>query len=201
MALATETPVAPFTGLTAVGSSFGSSLYHSLQIKLERRFHGGFSILGAYTYSKIMDDVTMLTPWPGDVSTPSIQDFDNRRNERAVAVFDAPHNVAISGIWELPFGHERRFASGVSRVGDAFIGGWSVAASGQFQSGRPVNFADRNIYFNGDLSKLKTDYSGDVNLPVFDTSGFYFHDAAVQTNGVDDPSKQRNDSRIKLTNN
>ena len=34
--------------------------------------------------------------------------------------------------------------------------------------------------------------------PVFDTSGFYFHDAAVQTNGVDDPAKQRADQRIQL---
>jgi hypothetical protein len=36
---------------------------------------------------------------------------------------------------------------------------------------------------------------------VWDTSGFYFHDAAVQTNGVDDPAKQRNDPRIRLANN
>ena len=36
---------------------------------------------------------------------------------------------------------------------------------------------------------------------MFDTSGFYFHDAAVQTNGVDDPVKQRADQRIRLANN
>ena len=38
-------------------------------------------------------------------------------------------------------------------------------------------------------------------MPVFDTSGFYFHDAAVQTNGVDDPAKQRADQRIQLASN
>ena len=72
---------------------------------------------------------------------------------------------------------------------------------GQFQSGRPFSFHDRNIYFGGDLSRLKTDYSGDSNQAVFDISGFYFHDAAVQTNGVDDPAKQRLDPRIRLANN
>ena len=36
---------------------------------------------------------------------------------------------------------------------------------------------------------------------MFDTSGFYFHDAAVQTNGVDDPVKQRADQRIRLASN
>ena len=44
-----------------------------------------------------------------------------------------------------------------------------------------------NVYYNGDITQLKTKYTNDPNVPVFDTSGFYFHDAAVQTNGVDDP--------------
>ena len=44
-------------------------------------------------------------------------------------------------------------------------------------------------------------YSNDVSRPVFDLGGFYFHDAAVQTNGADDPVKQRNDQRIRLANN
>jgi hypothetical protein len=76
-----------------------------------------------------------------------------------------------------------------------------VQGIGQFQSGQPITFHDRNVYFNGDLSSLKTNYSGDTNQPVFDIGGFYFHDAAVQTNGVDDPAKQRADQRIRLANN
>ena len=101
----------------------------------------------------------------------------------------------VSGIWELPFG--TRAAGGAADVHpivDGVIGGWSLQAIGQMQSGRPISFHDRNIYFNGDLNALKTDYTGDSNQPVFDISGFYFHDAAVQTNGVDDPAKQRSRS-------
>ena len=79
-------------------------------------------------------------------------------------------------------------------MADAFIGGWSVQAIGQMQSGRPISFHDRNIYFNGDLESLKTDYSGDTNLPVFDISGFYFSDLAT-------PALQRADQRIRLANN
>src|SRR4029453_15181273 len=44
-------------------------------------------------------------------------------------------------------------------------------------------------------------YTSDPTVSIFDTSGFYFHDAAVQTNGVDDPAKQRADQRIRLANN
>jgi hypothetical protein len=48
---------------------------------------------------------------------------------------------------------------------------------------------------------LKAKYTDNSDVPVFDISGFYFHDAAVQTNGVDDPVKQRADTRIRLANN
>jgi hypothetical protein len=101
----------------------------------------------------------------------------------------------------VPFGKGRHWGSGVSGFADAFIGGWSVQAIGQLQSGRPIDFNARNIYFDGDLSKLKTNYSGNTDDPVFDISGFYFHDAPVQTNGVDDPVKQRADTRIRLASN
>ncbi len=40
-----------------------------------------------------------------------------------------------------------------------------------------------------------------LDVPAWDVSCFYFHDAAVQTNGVDDPAKQRADQRIQLSNN
>jgi hypothetical protein len=58
-----------------------------------------------------------------------------------------------------------------------------------------------NVHYDGDITQLKTKYSSDPAVPVFDTSGFYFHDAAVQTNGQDDPAKQRGDQRIRLASN
>ena len=80
---------------------------------------------------------------------------------------------------------------------NALIGGWNVSAIWQWQSGPSATLAIGNVYFNGDITQLKTDYTSDADLPVFDVSGFYFHDAAVQTNGVDDPAKQRADKRIR----
>jgi hypothetical protein len=119
---------------------------------------------------------------------PADADYEERLSE-----FDVPHRVVVSGIWELPFGRDRRWAS-ESAVADAFVGGWSVQAIGQMQSGRPISFHDRNIYFSGDLARLKTDYSVDTNQPVFDISGFYFSDLPT-------PAAQRADQRIRLANN
>ena len=84
---------------------------------------------------------------------------------------------------------------------DAVLGGWSIQAIYQWQTGRPVGTWG-NRYYGGDWNGLTADY-GKVKdgLPIFDTAGFYFHDAAVQTNGVDDPAKQRADQRIRLDQN
>jgi carboxypeptidase family protein len=166
----------------------GTSRYNSAQAKIEKRFTRGYTVLAAYTWSKFTERVFKVNP--------SDSGYEERLSE-----FDVPHRVALSGIWEVPFGKDRRWASAASGISNALIGGWSLQAIGQFQSGRPISFHDRNAYFNGDLGALKSDYSGDSNQPVFDISGFYFHDAAVQTNGADDPTKQRADSRIRLANN
>jgi outer membrane receptor protein involved in Fe transport len=166
----------------------GTSKYHSAQFKIEKRFTQGYTVLAAYTWSKFTERVFKLNP--------SDTDYEERLSE-----FDVPHRFVVSGVLELPFGRDRRWGSDVHGLVDAFIGGWSVQAIGQLQSGRPVSFHDRNIYFSGDFNSLKTNYSHDKALPVFDVSGFYFHDAAVQTNGVDDPAKQRADSRIRLASN
>jgi Carboxypeptidase regulatory-like domain/TonB dependent receptor-like, beta-barrel len=168
--------------------SDGTSRYNSAQFKIEKRFTHGYTILAGYTWSKFTERVFLLNP--------SDTEYENRLSEA-----DVPHRFVVSGIWELPFGHNRRWASGANRLVDGFIGGWSVQAIGQVQSGRPISFHDRNIYFGGDLNSLKTDFTGDKNNTVFDVSGFYFHDAAVQTNGVDDPAKQRADQRIRLASN
>lgn len=84
------------------------------------------------------------------------------------------------------------------------LGGWQLNAIYQWQSGRAIDLAGRNVAYFGDPSKLAADITSanaDPTRKVFDISGFYFHDAAVQTNGVDDPAKQRADSRISLSNN
>jgi hypothetical protein len=168
--------------------SDGTSTYNSFQVKAEKRFSHGYSVLGSYTYSRYMERISKLNNT--DAS------YENRLSGN-----DVPNRVTLSATYELPFGHGRAFGSNVNGLTNGLIGGWSINAIGTLQSGTPIDFSGRNVYFNGTLSSLKTHYSTNVNVPVFDISGFYFHDAAVQTNGVDDPVKQRADNRIKLANN
>ncbi|MPY89388.1 MAG: hypothetical protein GEU99_15855 [Luteitalea sp.] len=163
----------------------GSSRYDSAQFRLEKRFSGGYTVLTSYTWSRFRDKVFRLNR--SDTS------YEDR-----IAPNDIPHRLVVNGIWELPFGRGRTIATDANRFMDALIGGWNVSVLWQYSSGTPLEL-ENDRYFDGDLSQIQTDYS-DVDQPVFDTSGFYFHDAAVQTNGADDFTKQRNDDRIRLDN-
>jgi hypothetical protein len=180
-------PFPQFNNVPTNGNS-GSSQYDSLQTRLEKRFNRGYSITGTYTWSHFTEKVFRLNATDADF-------------EKRLARDDAPHRVTASIVYQLPFGHGKPWGNGTSGLVNGLIGGWSVNAFGQLQSGRPLDFAGRNAYFNGDPSNLKVKYTDNSDVPVFDISGFYFHDAAVQTNGVDDPVKQRADTRIRLANN
>ena len=58
------------------------------------------------------------------------------------AFFDARHNFVFSANYELPFGRERKWASGSSRVVDAIVGGWRVSGNFQARTGFPITVTD-----------------------------------------------------------
>jgi hypothetical protein len=165
----------------------GSSTFDSAQFNIQKRFSGGYQLQAAYTWSDFKERVSRL-----NATDP---DYEERFNDTHLR-----HRLVMNGVWELPFGSGRRWGSGAHPVVNALVGNWSVSAIWNWQSGRP-NLSMGNVYYDGDVTKLKTRYTKDPDQPVFDISGFYFHDATVQTNGVDDPAKQRADQRKDLTGN
>ena len=52
-----------YTGFVQRTSYQGNSTYHALQMKAERRFGSGGTVLGSYTFSKLLTDVESLTEW------------------------------------------------------------------------------------------------------------------------------------------
>jgi Carboxypeptidase regulatory-like domain len=169
----------------------GESIYHSGQFRAEKRFSKGYSLLAAYTWSKYIEEVSLLNATDSDL-------------ERRISGEDSPHRIVMSGIFELPFGRGRRWGGGWNKYVDGLLGGWQLNGIFQWQSGRPIDMGERNVVYFGDPSKLRAQINSenaDRSRKVFDISGFYFHDARVQTNGMDDPLKQREDDRIELTNN
>lgn len=104
-------------------STIANSVYNSLQITFEKRV-GDVRLLGAYTWSKSIDDDSALNEM--------VNPF-NERLSRAISSFDVPHNFVVSYMWDLPFA---RFTS--SSLGKTLFGGWSLSGITRFAAGLPV---------------------------------------------------------------
>jgi len=117
----------------------GTSWYHSGQLNLEKRFSKGYTVNGAYTWSKFMQQNELLNALD---ASPT----------RLISDLDRPHRLTFSGIWELPVGKGRMLLTNVNKVGNAIIGGWQLTGIYQYQSGSPISFG--NLIFRGDVKNL-----------------------------------------------
>jgi hypothetical protein len=117
----------------------GYSWYHSLQNRVEKRFSKGYTIQGAYTWSKTMAANSYL-----NASDPMVYE--------SLSDLDRLHRLTGSGIWELPFGKGRKFASDMNPVLEFIAGGWQVSGVYQYQSGSPLGFGQ--ALYTGDSSKI-----------------------------------------------
>jgi hypothetical protein len=134
-------PMPQFNGANVATSEppIGDSYYHALQMKWDKRFSRGFSFLAHYTWSKMIDNGSHAS---GNVSwlggSTSIQNIWDLDAERALSAHDVAHRVALSGIWQLPFGRERTWGSNWNRGLDLVLGGWSISGVFSRQSGMPL---------------------------------------------------------------
>lgn len=143
-------PYPQFTGVTAGNAAWGSSGYNALEISLERRFSHGFSMQLSYTWSKTMDNLgPTTTGFPGgEFYGGGIQDYYNRRDEWAPAVWDIPNNFVLNSIWQLPFGKGRRFLNG-DGVAARILGDWQLGSILTLQNGVPLQLTTAtNTLFN-----------------------------------------------------
>jgi len=136
-------PYPQFGTVTALENQ-GYSWYHALQVRGERRFSEGFSLLGSYTFSKLMEATTYLNA--GD-QVPS----------RTISPNDRRHHLSLSGIYELPFGSGRRLVSKPVAGLRQLISGWQTEWTWQMYSGEPLTFG--NYFFNGNPDDIRL--SGD----------------------------------------
>lgn len=131
----------------------GYSNTHSAQVEVERRFSQGvaFQWSYAYTRSKTTSDAggfesgnTGINSTGGGGRVPEshqVMDAPNLSyDERLRLVYFnstnvPPHRLRYNAIVELPFGRGKRFGADVPGAIDAVIGGWQIAAIGDWRSG------------------------------------------------------------------
>jgi len=131
-------PFPQYSALTA-NQNLGYSWYHSMQVRLERRFSKGLNANLSYTWSKTMEALGFLNP-------------TDPMPEEVISSQDRTHRLTLSWLYELPFGRGKQFLSGSNRVVSTLISGWQAQGIYTAQSGAALGFG--NAIFVGDLKNI-----------------------------------------------
>src|SRR5262245_4878047 len=146
-------------GGRTIRSNSGSSIYHSGQAQVTRRFNRGLALTGSYTYSKLIDNASEIFASANLVnsSLPIIPlVLGGERNERGVSLFDRTHRASFVYVYELPFMREQKGL--LAQI----AGGWQISGVTSFESGVPFTVA------NGEDSN---GLAGNNDRPNFNPNG------------------------------
>ena len=123
----------PYQGFNDINfvTPMGNSEYNALQMRVQRRYTNGISLLVSYTWSKSID--LGSGQLVGDMS------MRNRANvgwERAASSSSVPQRLVASYTYALPVGRNLRFDPS-NRVLSTIVGNWQVNGITTIRDGHP----------------------------------------------------------------
>ncbi len=122
----------------------GNSSYNGLQLTLRHAMSNGLQFDFNYVYSKSIDVGSNAERVNGFESSglafnsQAINAFSPNQ-WRAVSDFDTTHQINSNWVWDLPYGHGRRWGSNSGKVVNAVLGGWGLNGLVRWTSGFPFS--------------------------------------------------------------
>ena len=134
--LQSRRPVSNFGGIE-IAYGEGSANYNALQFKLEKRASQGLYLLNSFTYSRVFDISSgHLETQNGDNSRVN---YANPSQDYGPGGYDQPLADTLSVVYDLPYGHGRRWGNDTGRLVNTVLGGWQLTLINTMTSGLPVN--------------------------------------------------------------
>jgi hypothetical protein len=155
-----------------------ASDYNSLQVSLNKRMSRGISGLVSYTWGQALTDAPDHISTSGGgagIDTGTFREPQNSydlKAERGPAEFDIRHRFVASYIWELPFGHGRRFGSNWNPALNLVLGGWQLTGIHSLQSGLALTatLGGASVLNLGGERRARPNLVGDPGLPASERS-------------------------------
>ena len=165
-------PFPQYDAVTSQNGSWGSSSYHALEMKTEKRYANGLNILVSYTWSKLME--TGNSGFSGEtLGSGGFQNWYNLAADKSVSISDQTHRFIVNAVYELPF---FKSSKGIKR---AVLGGWQASGIWSAFSGGPLGISSNvnNTFSQGGGQRPNwTGVSAKIDSPNsqrwFDTSQF-----------------------------
>jgi hypothetical protein len=156
----------------------GSSKYHSVYGKLDKKASHGFAAMISYTFSRATDNEG------GNIDNQStIQNYNDPNADYGPSDFDVRHTFVASPVYQLPFGKGERFGKG-GRLVNALAGGWEASAIISASSGLPFTVRTNQDYSNTNSPSPRPDRTcngpGPKKLTEWFDSGCFTTSALAQ---------------------
>jgi hypothetical protein len=151
-------PYPQYLNVTEEWGPHGVARYHSLQLKMNKRYASGLTVLAFYTWSKNLTNVEggPIDLGPGD---GAIQYPRNRAGEVSVSTDTSPHVFVTSATYELPFGPGKRFLSRGGALG-RIVGDWQLTGYVRYASGAPLAITATNALGSLGYPSMRANYVG-----------------------------------------
>src|SRR5215467_6939413 len=129
--------------MNALNQTLVSSIYHALEVKVEKRYSRGLTIMASYTRSKLID--YDIGTFAGEtLGGGAIQDWSNLRASRSVSTVDQPNRFILNTVYELP-------GKSLHGLAGKALGGWEVGGILSLVNGGPIGItsAVNNTFSQG----------------------------------------------------
>ncbi len=184
----------PIQGFDFIQMSWGGgfSVYHGMQMKVEKKYSSGVYLLNSFTWSKVIDNAAgHLEAFNGDNSRVNFRDI---RNEKGLGSYNQPVNNTSTAVWEVPYGRGRKHGSSVNGFVNAFLGGWRLTGINTMTSGQPINitYAAPSAFQVSSAPTYRPNYISGSLYSSERSVANYFNKAAVSAPSVatpNDPSR------------
>jgi hypothetical protein len=169
-------------GVVLQNAAAGSSYYESLNVRLQKRFTNGLTLIQNFVWSNLIERATYLN------------DSDSAPEKR-IAADSRPLREVLGATYELPAGTGKRFTFH-SRVVNAVLGNWAANGILTFQSGPPIAWGNV-IYYGGPLNLNPHQ----PDAPTFDISRFNINSSQQLADNIRTFDTQFNNLRRDPTKN
>lgn len=149
--------------------SDASNNFHSMQLKAEKRFSKGYSLLTHYTWSRSFH---YTNTYYNIDATQAYGPNDNHRS----------HVFTLASVWEVPVGKGRKFLNNAGKAADLVLGGWQMNVIYSWQSGLPFTPSYRDCNADRDTGWCRPDLIGDWKLENA-TAEKWFETTPLAANG------------------
>ncbi|MGH9722755.1 MAG: carboxypeptidase regulatory-like domain-containing protein [Bryobacteraceae bacterium] len=109
------------------------SRYQALQLRAQRSYAAGASILFAYNYNQERNNAYFN----------DIQQYVN--DVFWLGSNNARHRLTLAGVYDFPIGKGRKFGSSMHPILNAAIGGWQVSGIQTYRSGEFIRFGGAEV--------------------------------------------------------